>query len=71
MSGPRYGFSEHPLVGRRVRLIRTTDNYTSLRPGSEGTITGVDDIGTTHVSWDDGSRLGLIEGEDVWQVIDA
>jgi hypothetical protein len=57
------------LVGRRVRLERTTDEYTRLAPGAEGTITFVDSLGTLHVDWDDGSRLGLVTGEDRWTVI--
>ena len=60
---------DDPLVGRRVRLVATSDAYTSLRSGSEGTVTLVDDIGTVHVKWDDGSRLGLIAGEDRWTVL--
>jgi hypothetical protein len=55
---------------RRVRLIRTSDEHTRLRPGAEGTVSLVDGTGTVHVRWDDGSRLGLIPGEDQWQEID-
>ena len=58
------------LVGRRVRLDRCTDQYTRLQPGVEGTITSVDSLGTVHVNWDNGSRLGLIPGEDDWTVLE-
>lgn len=54
----------------RVRLIRTTDEHTRLSPGAEGTIIGVDKLGTLHVRWDDGSTLGLLPGEDKWEVIE-
>lgn len=54
----------------RVRLLRTTDEYTRLVPGTEGTITGVDKLGTLQVRWDDGSTLGLVPGEDEWEVIE-
>lgn len=57
------------LVGRRVRLVRTTDSYTALIPGDEGTVDLVDDMGTVHVLWDNGSSLGLIPDEDQWTVI--
>lgn len=57
------------LVGRRVRLVRTTDSYTALVPGDEGTVDLVDDMGTVHVLWDNGSTLGLIPDEDQWTVI--
>ncbi|WP_067783045.1 DUF4314 domain-containing protein [Actinomyces vulturis] len=52
------------LVGRRVRLDDTSDPYTTLTPGTEGTINHVDDLGTLHVAWDNGSTLGLVPGED-------
>lgn len=47
--------------GDRVELVRCTDEFTRLEPGTQGTVTGVDDMGTIHVSWDNGSRLGMIE----------
>lgn len=56
-------------VGKRVRLIRCTDPYTRLSPGSEGIVTSVDDFGTVHVSWDCGSTLGLIYREDDYEVV--
>ena len=61
--------STHDLVGRRVRLINTTDEYTRLHYGCLGTIDFVDDMGTLHVKWDDGSSLGLIPGADRWQIL--
>ncbi len=53
-------------VGDRVRLIHCSDPYTRIRSGTLGTVRFVDDMGTVHVKWDDGSSLGLIEGEDSW-----
>lgn len=47
------------LVGRRVRLLRCADPYTKLPYGLLGTVTDVDDAGTVHVQWDNGSDLGL------------
>jgi hypothetical protein len=32
--------------------------------GCMGTVRMVDDIGTIHVSWDNGSSLGVVYGED-------
>ena len=54
-------------VGDRVRLIYTTDEYTRLETGSEGTVSFVDSLGTVHVDWDNGSKLGLIPGMDAWE----
>jgi hypothetical protein len=59
------------LAGRRVRLIHTTDNYTKLEAGALGTVNFEDDMETLHVKWDDGSSLGLIAGEDDWEILSA
>ena len=56
--------SNHPYVGKRIRLIYTDDPYTELRPGDEGTIDFVDDAGTIFAKWDKGSGLGLVPGHD-------
>lgn len=55
--------------GARVRLIRMNDPYTKLSPGETGTVTGVDDIGTIHVSWNCGSSLGVAYGEDSCEIV--
>ncbi|WP_311777185.1 DUF4314 domain-containing protein [Trueperella abortisuis] len=55
--------------GQRVRLIATSDPYTTLRPGTLGTVAFVDDLRTVHVDWDTGSNLGLIPGEDSWETL--
>ncbi|OPZ90602.1 MAG: hypothetical protein BWY74_02268 [Firmicutes bacterium ADurb.Bin419] len=56
--------------GARVMLVRMSDQYTQLKPGNKGTVTGVDDIGTIHVNWDSGSTLGIAYGEDSCKKID-
>lgn len=56
--------------GQRVRLLRTSDPYTRLRAGDEGAVRLVDSLGTVHVSWDGGSSLGLVPGEDQWEEIE-
>ena len=33
--------------------------------GTKGTVVAVDDIGTIHVKWDNGSSLGIVLGEDL------
>lgn len=55
--------------GDRVRLISMNDPYSDLGEGATGTVDCIDDLGTIHVSWDGGSRLGLITGVDRWKVI--
>lgn len=57
-------------IGKRVKLIHTTDIHTKLTKGDEGVITDFDALGTMFVKWDSGSSLGLLKGEDSWEVLD-
>lgn len=51
--------------GTRVELVSMNDPYNQrLKPGDQGTVMSVDDIGTIHVDWDCGSGLGIVYGED-------
>ena len=53
-------------VGCRVRLVRMNDPFRpDLKEGELGTVRAVDSIGTIHVSWDCGSSLGVVYGEDM------
>lgn len=51
-------------AGTRVELISMSDPYADMPEGTKGTVTGVDDTGTIHVSWDNGHSLGVVYGED-------
>lgn len=51
--------------GTRVRLTHMNDAYSKKpNPGDEGTVDLVDDTGTIFVTWDCGSSLGVVYGED-------
>lgn len=52
-------------TGTRVELVHMDDPYTSLTTGNKGTVRFVDDMGTIHISWDCGSSLGAVYGEDI------
>jgi hypothetical protein len=74
-----FGISEEAVAflkkrfpaGTRVELIELDDPYNKkLTTGDRGTVRLVDDIGTIHVDWDCGSRLGLIYYEDDFKVIE-
>ena len=57
--------------GSRVELVCMDDPYNrKLVPGCRGTVISVDSIGTIHVSWDCGSSLGIVYGEDSCRRID-
>lgn len=45
------------------------DNYNSIPKGMHGEVIGIDDIGTLHMKWQNGSGLGVIVGEDSFKVI--
>ena len=54
---------EYP-PGTRVELAHMNDPYSKLTTGDKGTVICVDDIGTIFCSWDSGSSLGIVYGED-------
>ena len=61
---------EEYTEGTRVELTRMSEPYrTNLVPGCKGTVRFVDDTGTIHVSWDIGSSLGVVYGEDSCKII--
>lgn len=55
-------------AGTRVELI-SMDDREAPPEGTQGTVTHVDDIGTIHVKWDNGSNLGVLYGEDFVKVV--
>ena len=55
--------------GTRIQLISIEDPYASIAPGTEGEIAFIDDTGSVHVKWDNGSMLALIPGEDSFRVL--
>ena len=55
---------EYYKPGTKVKLVRLNDPYTRIPAGTVGVVTGVDDIGTIHVVWSNGSALGVAFGED-------
>lgn len=60
------------LVGRRIRLLICKDANTKLEAGAQGTVALVDSLGTVHVDWDNGSKLGLVWADgDRWMIIPA
>jgi hypothetical protein len=63
-----YREQSEELKGKRVRCIQMNDQH-PVPSGTMGTINHVDDIGTIHVHWDNGSSLGLVPNEDKYQII--
>lgn len=58
-------------AGCRVRLIQM-DDVQAPPAGTEGTVIGVDDMGSVMIRWDNGSGLSaVLEGGDVIERLEA
>lgn len=55
--------------GTKVELIRM-DDIQAPPKGTKGVVVAVDDIGTIHVDWENGSSLGIVYGEDSCKIIE-
>ena len=55
-------------TGTKVRLISMDDPQTP-KAGTIGTVTYVDDIGSIHVHWENGSSLALITEVDKFEIL--
>ena len=56
------------IPGMRVRLLKM-DDAQAPAVGTEGTVIGVDDIGSVMVAWDNGSSLSVLLGVDYVEII--
>jgi len=61
---------EYP-EGTRIVLLGMGDDPHPIAAGERGTVAFVDDIGTLHVNFDNGRRLGLCYGEDSYRKLTA
>ena len=58
---------EYP-AGTRVELVKM-DGFQAPAIGTKGTVKGVDDTASIIVSWDNGSSLNVVYGEDICRKI--
>lgn len=56
-------------IGSRVMMVYSADPLTPIDGGIEGIVSSVDNIGTIHIDWDNGSYFGVILGENVIEKI--
>ena len=54
--------------GTKVKLIWMND-YEAPPKGTIGEVIYIDDMGTIHVNWENGSSLGLVPRADAWEII--
>lgn len=55
--------------GTRVEVVSLCNEEEHLKPGTKGTVVGVDDQPALLVHWDNGSSLSLLIGQDRFRVI--
>lgn len=55
--------------GQTVELVSMNDPYRNMPAGLRGVVRFVDDGGTVHINWENGSTLGAVYGEDTIRVV--
>lgn len=55
--------------GTRVEVVSLCNEEEHLKPGTKGTVVGVDDQPALLVHWDNGSSLSLLIGQDRFRVL--
>lgn len=58
-------------VGTKIQLISMRDEKYPVLPGTLGEVTGIDDAGSIHMKWENGSSLALIPEVDSFKVVGA
>lgn len=59
-------------VGSRIELISVgNEDPAPIASGTCGTVHHVDGLGSIHVIWDDGRRLGVVPGIDTFRRIES
>ena len=56
-------------VGTKIQLISMRDEKYPILPGTVGVVTHIDDAGSIHMRWENGSSLALIPEIDSFQTI--
>ena len=58
-------------VGTKIQLISMCDEKYPVLPGTIGEVTHIDDMGSIHMKWQNGSSLALIPEVDSFKVVGA
>jgi hypothetical protein len=57
--------------GTLLRLIEWSppDDEPGVPPGSLGAVSSIDDLGTIHMIWETGNRIGLLTSRDKFEEV--
>ena len=55
--------------GTRIQCKQMDDPFHPIPKGMLGEVLFIDDIGTIHMCWENGSTLGLIPDKDCFEII--
>ena len=58
-------------AGTKIQLISMRDEKYPVLPGTIGEVTHIDDAGSVHMKWENGSSLALIPEVDSFKVVGA
>ena len=58
-------------VGTKIRLISMRNEKYPILPGTIGEVTHIDDLGSIHMKWQNGSSIALIPEVDSFKVVAA
>ena len=56
-------------IGTKIQLISMRDEKYSVIPGTVGEVTHIDDMGSIHMKWENGSSLAIIPEVDSFKVV--
>ena len=62
---------EEHIPGTRIKMVQIEDKYHPVPHGTLGTVTVVDDAGTIHTRWDNGSGLGVCLEVDKIEIVET
>ena len=58
-------------IGTKIQLISMRDEKYPILPGTIGEVTHIDDLGSIHMKWQNGSSLAIIPEVDSFRVAPA
>ena len=58
-------------VGTKIQLISMRNEKYPILPGTIGEVTHIDDMGSIHLKWQNGSSLAIIPEVDSFRVVRA